>query len=50
MDKFEFMNVVADVFGECKTVEDINGRAKEMIAVIEQEQILNVGYLAAGIL
>lgn len=50
MDKIEFINTVAEVFEECKTVDEINGRVKEMIAVIEQQQILNIGYLVTGIL
>ncbi len=50
MDKFEFMNAVDDVYGECKTEEEIASRMKQMMDCVKSKGQLAIGYLKAGIL
>ena len=50
MDKFDFMKVVDDVYGECKTEEEIASRMKQMLDCVKIQGQLAFGYLEAGIL
>ena len=50
LDKYDFINCISDIFSECKTEEQIESRAKQMIVLIEQQEILSKQYLKAGIL
>ncbi len=50
MDKFEFMKVVDDVYGECKSEEEIASRLGQMMECVKIQGQLAVGYLKAGIL
>ncbi|WP_297642764.1 hypothetical protein [uncultured Bacteroides sp.] len=50
MDKFEFMKVVDDVYGECKTEEEIASRMKQMLDCVNAQGQLAMGHLKAGIL
>ena len=49
MDKYDFMNFVDDVFETCKTKEEIELRAKQMIEMIKTQESLNKLYLDSGI-
>lgn len=50
MDKYDFMAVVADTFGECDTEQEIDSRAEEMINILEEQKELSKQYLRIGIL
>ena len=50
MDRFDFMNIVTDIFQECKTAEQISDRALTMIQDIAQISTNSKIYLGAGIL
>lgn len=50
MDKLEFMNVVSDVYAECKTEEEIASRMSQMLDCVKVQAYLSVDYLKAGIL
>ena len=50
MDKFEFMNVVEDIYVECKTEQEIASQMKQMFDCVSVKGQLAMGYLKAGIL
>lgn len=46
MDKFEFICLVDDIYDECDTKEEFDGRLKQMREVIEQQYLLKLGFKA----
>lgn len=50
MDKYEFMQIVQDIFEQCKTEEEIVFRMKEMQQCITQQSMMSMQYLKVGIL
>lgn len=50
MDKYDFLNVISEIFEECKTEEEINSRKRQMILLITQKAELSKMYLGSGIL
>ncbi len=50
MDRFEFMNIIADIYKDCKTKDEIDNICKQMFAVIETQCELSKRYLELNIL
>lgn len=50
MDKFEFLEVITDIFSELKTSEEIEHISSEMIRLITSQKELSKEYLRLGIL
>ena len=50
VDRYEFMNMVSDIFSECKSEYEIALKESIMIRDIQQQCELSKGYLKAGIL
>ena len=50
MDKLEFMTIIAGIYEECKTKEEINGVCEQMMAIISTQCELSKRYLELNIL
>ncbi len=50
VDRYDFMNMISDIFSECKSEYEISLKESIMIRDIQQQCELSKGYLKAGIL
>ena len=50
MDKFEFMNMITEIFETCESEKSIEMTAKQMIEIINNVAKLSKSYLQLGIL
>jgi len=50
MDKHDFMKIILEILEQCKSNEEIELRAKEMINIVNNAENISKAYLEAGIL
>ncbi len=50
MDKFQFMDAVADMLEQCTSEKEIELKAKQMISIIENAKKMSISYFKLGIL
>ena len=50
MDRFEFLAIIAEIFEQCKSDDELNVRKEQLIKDIEQQFKMSKLYLKEGIL
>lgn len=50
MDKYDFMNMLQEIFEKCKTEDEINKRTEELIFRVKDQAKMAKYYLKSGIL
>lgn len=49
MNRYDFIKLITEAFGDCKTKEEIDSRAEQMIELIKAQKELSKQYLRLGI-